>query len=78
MPLGVRRQNSMNRPSNDAVDLHKGYGKVPKYLQKFKNQREEEKKQREMDKEMAKCPPGTRRMPTPERLQILNDLNTTK
>lgn len=47
-------------------------------MQKYKNQREEEQKQKEIEKEMAKCPPGTRRMPTPERLQILNDLNQTR
>ena len=27
---------------------------------------------------MAKCPPGTKRMPTEERIKILDDLKTTK
>lgn len=35
-------------------------------------------KQREIEKEMAKCPPGTRRMPTEERLSMLDNLKETK
>ena len=58
--------------------MHKGFGKVPKYLQKFKTQKEEQLKQKEMEKELAKCPPGTRRMGDEERLQILEDLKQTK
>ena len=36
------------------------------------------KVQREMDKEQAKCPPGTRRMGEEERLQLLAELKDTK
>lgn len=58
----------MNRAKEqDQKDMRKGYGKVPKYLQKFKAEKEEEMKQKEIEKEMAMCPPGTRRMPEEER-----------
>ena len=59
----------MNRPllPDTEKDLRKGYGKVPKYLQKFKIAKDEQIKQKEIEKEMAMCPPGTRRMPENER-----------
>ena len=47
---------------------------MPKYLQKFNSEREEKEKQKALDKEAAKCPPGTRRMEEAERQDMLKDL----
>lgn len=57
---------------------HKNYGKVPSYINKFKNQKEEQLKQKAMDEEMAKHPPGTRLMPEEERIETLTDLRQAK
>lgn len=56
----------------------KDYGKVPKYLQKFNKDREDKEKQRLIDEENKKCPPGTRKMPEEERLKMLDELKETK
>lgn len=57
---------------------HKAYGKVPKYLQKFNKDREDKEKQKLVDEENKKCPPGTRKMPEDERLKMLDELKETK
>jgi hypothetical protein len=51
---------------------------VPKYLDKFNKQREEAVKQKFIDDENAKLPPGTRLMPEDERLNTLADLELAK
>ena len=56
----------------------KDYGKVPKYLQKFNKEREDKEKQKLLDEEAKKCPPGTRRMGEEERVQMLTELKETK
>jgi hypothetical protein len=56
---------------------HRSYGKVPAYLLKQKEQREEILRQKQLDAEQAKCPPGTRLLPEEERLQTLADLKLT-
>lgn len=61
--------NGANKENN-----HKNFGKVPKYIQKFKNEKEELRKQKEIEAEIAKCPPGTKRMPDHERLMMLEEL----
>ena len=77
MVAGTKRQLSANRVSESEKELHKGYGKVPRYLQKFKQVKEEEKKQKEIDKENAKIPAGCRLMGEEERLVMLDDLKKT-
>ena len=57
---------------------NKNYSKVPNYLNKYKNQREEEIKQKAIDDEMSRHPPGTRLMPESERQETLRDLNEAK
>ena len=51
---------------------------MPNYLNKYKNQREEEIKQKAIDDEMSRHPPGTRLMPESERQETLRDLNEAK
>lgn len=53
---------------------HKAYGNVPKYLDNYKKQREDLVKQKAIDEENAKLPPGTRLMGEEERLATLEDL----
>ena len=77
MVAGTKRQLSANRVSESEKELHKGYGKVPRYLQKFKQVKEEEKKQKEIEKENAKIPAGCRLMGEEERLVMLDDLKKT-
>jgi hypothetical protein len=49
------------------VEKKKGYGQVPKYLQKFNKQKEDELARKQIENENSKAPPGTRRMPENER-----------
>jgi hypothetical protein len=60
------------------VGGNKNYGKVPSYINKFKNQREDDLKQQAMEEEMAKHPPGTRLMPEQERRETLLELEEAK
>lgn len=64
--------------SVDAMYTHKEQGKVPKYLLKQKEMKEQEANQRQIDAENAKCPPGTRLMPEDERLDTLAQLRLSK
>jgi hypothetical protein len=57
---------------------HKNYGKVPTYINKYNQQRENEIRQKTIDEENAKLPPGTRLMPEEERLSTLTDLKASK
>lgn len=57
---------------------HKAYGKVPKYLQKYNKERDDKEKQRLVDEENKKCPPGTKKMPEDERIKMLAELKETK
>ena len=56
------------------------FGKVPKYLEKFKEEAKEKSDVIEAKKaaKMAGCPPGTKLMPEEERLQTLADLEDNK
>jgi hypothetical protein len=56
----------------------RNYGKVPKYLQKFNQERDEKEKQKAVDAENKKMPAGTRKMPDAERVAMLKELNETK
>lgn len=57
-----------------AKDINKNYGKVPNYLNKYKEAKDEAARLRMMEEERAKMPPGTRLMPEQERVETLNDL----
>lgn len=70
-----------SRPSKaepDVKQINKSYGKVPNYLNKFKEQKEEELRNKAIEEERAKHPPGTRLMPEEERVETLNDLLAAK
>ena len=70
-----------SRPSKtdeDAKQINKNYGKVPNYLNKYKEQKEDQLRQKALEEERAKHPPGTRLMGEDERIQTLNDLLEAK
>lgn len=56
------------------------FGKVPKYLEKYKEEAKEKSDIIEAKKELKKsgAPPGTKLMPEEERLQTLKDLEENK
>mmetsp|Transcript_5202 Transcript_5202/g.4779 ORF Transcript_5202/g.4779 Transcript_5202/m.4779 type:complete len:129 (+) Transcript_5202:712-1098(+) len=58
--------------------LHKNYGKVPKYINKYRVEKEEENFRRRIEEEEAKIPPGTRLMGEEERLKTLEELQVSK
>jgi hypothetical protein len=51
---------------------------VPKYLQKFNEEKKEQERQRQIESEAKKCPPGTKRMGSAERIELLTELKATK
>ena len=77
-PPGLPKGHNKNKENQDQPEQRKGFGKVPKYLQRFNKEKEEQIKQKEIDDEAAKCPPGTRKMPEGERQDMLKELNDTK
>lgn len=78
LPKAGNNKNKENQKDANGGETRKGYGKVPKYLQRFNKEKEEQKIQKELDDEMAKCPPGTRKMPEGERQDMLVELKETK
>eukprot|EP00356_Strombidium_inclinatum_P015863 CAMPEP_0170504754 /NCGR_PEP_ID=MMETSP0208-20121228/48867_1 /TAXON_ID=197538 /ORGANISM="Strombidium inclinatum, Strain S3" /LENGTH=95 /DNA_ID=CAMNT_0010785191 /DNA_START=1384 /DNA_END=1667 /DNA_ORIENTATION=- len=60
------------------IDLHKNFGKVPNYINKYNQKREDDHVRRLIEEEKAKMPPGTRLMPEEERLDTLKDLQDSK
>jgi hypothetical protein len=74
----MRPPSKPEKLDDDAKKLNKNYGKVPTYLNRYKEQREEELKAKAMEEERAKHPPGTRLMPEDERLATLADLQEAK
>lgn len=58
--------------------LNPSYGKVPQYIEEYKNQREILIEKRRQDEEQAKCPPGMKLMPEHERVETLEILQKGK
>ena len=46
---------------------NKNYGKVPRYIYKYRSEREQQLRQEAINEELKKHPPGTRLMPEDER-----------
>lgn len=58
--------------------MHKNYGRVPRYINKYAQERAEAEIERLAEEEQAKVPPGTRLMPEEERLETLHDLTESR
>ena len=74
----MKPPESKNGKDSGVAGSNKNYGKVPAYLNKYKDQREDAIRQQAVDEEMAKHPPGTRLMPEDERQETLRDLREAK
>lgn len=61
--------------SPNTLEKHRNFGKIPNYINKYKNEAEERVELRRRMEEEAKIPPGTRLMGEEERLQTLADLH---
>lgn len=57
---------------------HKNQGKIPSYINKYNKQREDALRQKYLDEENSKLPPGTRLMQEDERRATLDDLTSAK
>jgi len=58
--------------------LNPSYGKVPQYIEEYKNQREILMEKKRQDDEQAKCPPGMKLMHEQERVETLQILQRGK
>ena len=65
-------------PDSNPKALNPNYGKVPQYLEEFKNQRDVQEERRKYQEELAKCPPGMKLMPEQERVETLEILQRGK
>ena len=54
--------------------MHRNYGKVPGYINKYHKERHDAQVQALVEEEKQRHPPGTRLMPDEERLDTLHDL----
>ena len=57
---------------------HKDYGKVPKYIEKYKEEAEDLAQKRAELKAKKELPPGMKKMDEAERVKTLEDLQSTK
>ena len=59
--------------------VHKNYGKVPKYINKYNQARAEAEEKKRADAVQAKeCPPGTCLMPEAQRVETLEQLRLSR
>lgn len=58
-------------PNPDATPIHKNYGKVPKYLEKYKDEAAELEKEREALRAKKRLPQGMKQMDEAERVETL-------
>ncbi|CDW84605.1 UNKNOWN [Stylonychia lemnae] len=65
-------------PNSNSPNLHKSFGKVPKYINRFQKQKEDEYYDRIREEEEARIPPGTRQMSEEERQRTLVELDQSK
>ena len=71
-------KNAHKEKEDTRIYTHKNNGKVPKYINKYNQQREDDHIRLLVEEERARHPPGTRLMPDEERLETLNDLLESK
>jgi hypothetical protein len=57
---------------------HKNFGKIPKYIQKFQQEKEMKEIEAKMEAERKNLPPGMRLMGEDERLEMVRALENTK
>jgi len=70
----VRETYDKKEKETKSAEMHRNYGRVPNYLNKFNREREEDAIRKMVEEERSRMPPGTRLMPEEERLETLKDL----
>jgi len=70
------RENS--KTQENAQSLNPNYGKVPKYLEDFKQEQHQKDEVKRLKEEQAKCPSGMRLMPEQERVETLRMLEVAR
>jgi hypothetical protein len=63
-----------NANNNNIEEKHKNFGKVPEYIKKFEQERENERQEKIRKKMEMKYPKGTRLLSDEERIKTLNSL----
>ena len=64
----------VNNTNNTLEEKHKNFGKVPEYIKKFEQERENERQEKIRKKMEMKYPKGTRLLSEEERIKTLNSL----
>lgn len=64
----------VNNANNNIEEKHKNFGKVPEYIKKFEQERENERQEKIRKKMEMKYPKGTRLLSDEERIKTLNSL----
>lgn len=77
---GSNDQKSLGGMSSaiTSVNLHKYFGKVPKYIEKYRNEKELELMMQRDYEAQPKIPPGMKLLSDEERLKLMADLEDTK
>jgi Calmodulin-binding len=57
---------------------HKNFGKIPKYIQKFQQEKEQKEMEAKLEAERRNLPAGMRLMGDDERLEMVKALENTK
>ena len=73
-----KQQAAINDAKSKKAEMHRNYGKVPKYIDKYNQERHDAHIQQMIEEEKAKIPAGTRLMPEEERIETLNDLQESR
>ena len=76
--IKARAKVEDKKQNQNLPGLNKNYGKVPSYINKYNQQREDAAIQRMMEEERSKIPAGTRLMPEEERVETLRDLQESR
>ena len=64
--------------ASEEESKHKNFGKVPKYIQKFQQEKEMKEVEAKLEAERRNLPPGMRLMGEDERLEMVRALENTK
>ena len=70
----IPQKQYVNNNNNTLEEKHKNFGKVPEYIKKFEQERENERQEKIRKKMEMKYPKGTRLLSDEERIKTLNSL----
>ena len=71
-------KNENTQEKDDVHSVNPNYGKIPKYIEKFKKKENERKENEKKEEELKKLPPGTRLLSEEERICTLENLKTSR